>query len=424
MPGQQVVDVAAATGDRDGAAEDVDEQDREQHRLDRHVRELHRLARDVHEVAPGHRPDVRQRAEDGPGRVGRSTPGARRQRGRRHRAHSFQFVRPSPDRRPHRIWPRQSAAIPDTVVAVLVTSSSMCPPVSEKNTSSSDGWRTSMLSTSTPAGVERPHDRGRQTRSTRPRRHSAAARRRSRGPARPPAAPWRRPPSGCGAGQRHLQAGAPARLLQLQRRPVGDHPPVVHHHDVGGPARRPPPGTASSAARSRPRRAARGWPPTPAGGDVGSSPVVGSSRNSTGGRVISDAGQVQPPAHAARVALQHPVGGVGQLELRQQLGRPGPGRRPGPCRTARRPGRGSGAPSAAGPTSRPGRPRRCGAAPRRGASPRRSRPPSADPASGSGQRGQDPHRRGLAGAVRARAGRGWSRPAREKDTPARAWVSP
>ena len=90
--------------------------------------------------------------------------------------------------------------------------------------------------------------------------------------------------------------------------------------------------------------------PHPLAADVGSSPVVGSSRNSTGGRVISDAGQVQPAAHAARVALQHPVGGVGQLELRQQLGRPGPGRGPAHVATARRPGPGSGARSAAGPS--------------------------------------------------------------------------
>ena len=36
--------------------------------------------------------------------------------------------------------------------------------------------------------------------------------------------------------------------------------------------------------------------------------------------------QVQAPAHAARVALEDPVGGVGQLELVEQFGRPGPRR--------------------------------------------------------------------------------------------------
>ena len=61
---------------------------------------------------------------------------------------------------------------------------------------------------------------------------------------------------------------------------------------------------------------------------VGSKPVVGSSRNSTGGRVMRSRRQVQPAPHAARVALEHPVGRVGQLELGEQLGRPGPRRRP------------------------------------------------------------------------------------------------
>ena len=67
---------------------------------------------------------------------------------------------------------------------------------------------------------------------------------------------------------------------------------------------------------------------------VGSSPVVGSSRKSTGGRVDQAGGQVEPAPHPARVALEHPVGGVGEVELGQQLGRPGPGPRRGAGRSA------------------------------------------------------------------------------------------
>ena len=56
----------------------------------------------------------------------------------------------------------------------------------------------------------------------------------------------------------------------------------------------------------------------------GSSPVVGSSRNSTGGSATRAPAQVEPPAHAARPALDLAVGGVGEVELLQQLVGPGP----------------------------------------------------------------------------------------------------
>jgi hypothetical protein len=45
---------------------------------------------------------------------------------------------------------------------------------------------------------------------------------------------------------------------------------------------------------------------------LGSNPVVGSSRKSTGG-------EVEPATHAARVRLGQPRGGVDQVEALQQL---------------------------------------------------------------------------------------------------------
>ena len=253
--GQQEVDVAAAAGDRDGAAEDVDEQHREQQRLDRHVRELHGLPGDVHDVAPGHGPDVGQRAEQVPARV-------RAGRTRSPTASMWSVVmrvllpvrdglrrtrRGRPDRRPRRPIHcarrlrrhRPSAPAP---------SSSMWPPVSEKNTSSSDGWRTSMLSTSTPASSS-----ARTTTVARPGRRVHAGTQvppvvadLDRRP--PPAAPWRRrrpraarpasPPGGRPGSPPSAPAASPGRSPGRGRRPR-----------CRGPARRPPPGTASSAAR-------------------------------------------------------------------------------------------------------------------------------------------------------------------------------
>ena len=51
----------------------------------------------------------------------------------------------------------------------------------------------------------------------------------------------------------------------------------------------------------------------------GSRPVVGSSRNSTGGRRDERRGEVEPPAHAARVGLGGPLGRLGELEALEQL---------------------------------------------------------------------------------------------------------
>ncbi len=54
----------------------------------------------------------------------------------------------------------------------------------------------------------------------------------------------------------------------------------------------------------------------------GSRPVVGSSRNRTCGRPDQAGAEVEPAAHAARVGLGRPVGGVGQLEPLEERPRP------------------------------------------------------------------------------------------------------
>ena len=52
---------------------------------------------------------------------------------------------------------------------------------------------------------------------------------------------------------------------------------------------------------------------------VGSKPVVGSSRKSTGGRPTRLRCQVKAPAHPTRVALCQPATSIGQVELFEQL---------------------------------------------------------------------------------------------------------
>ena len=51
----------------------------------------------------------------------------------------------------------------------------------------------------------------------------------------------------------------------------------------------------------------------------GSSPVVGSSRNSTPGRVHQCTGDVDAAAHASRIGVHRPVGGVLHVELFDQF---------------------------------------------------------------------------------------------------------
>ena len=69
----------------------------------------------------------------------------------------------------------------------------------------------------------------------------------------------------------------------------------------------------------------------------GSRPVVGSSRKSTGGLATSAARQVEPPAHAARVGLDGAIGGVDEVEALEQLAARGAWPRRGARRRGARP---------------------------------------------------------------------------------------
>ncbi len=69
---------------------------------------------------------------------------------------------------------------------------------------------------------------------------------------------------------------------------------------------------------------------------VGSSPVVGSSKKSTGRAGHEARREVEAPAHAARVALEDPVAGLGEVELVEQVAAPWPAPRPGAARSGGR----------------------------------------------------------------------------------------
>ena len=124
--------------------------------------------------------------------------------------------------------------------------------------------------------------------------------------------------------------------LQLARRALGDHPAVVDDDDavgqcvglvevLGGEQQRDALG--DQVADDVPHA-------LPAGGVE------------AGGRLVEEehrrprdeaGGQVEAPAHAAGVALDDAVGGVGQLEPLEQLGRPTPWLAPGSAGSAGRP---------------------------------------------------------------------------------------
>ena len=111
-------------------------------------------------------------------------------------------------------------------------------------------------------------------------------------------------------------------------------------------------------------------------------------------------GEVEAPAHAARERLHQPVGRVGEVELLEQLA--GPPLRVAPCS-----GGGGGRPSrgSSGRSSSPSTVACCAATPMRARTASRVRDDVdrprrvADALGGGGQRGQDPDRGRLAGAV-------------------------
>jgi hypothetical protein len=117
---------------------------------------------------------------------------------------------------------------------------------------------------------------------------------------------------------------AAAALLQFAGRPVGDHLAVIDHHD---------------AVRQGVRlvQVLGGQQQGDAGADQIPDHLpdaLPAHRVQAGGRLIQEqhgrlrqqAGrQVQPAPHAAGIALDYPVGGVGQLEELEQFGGPRPG---------------------------------------------------------------------------------------------------
>ncbi len=217
--------------------EDVDEQHGEEHRLDRHVGQLHRLPRDMHEVAACHRPDVGQPADQAsPTTVGSEPRPMSGSTWSSSSPCSFQLVGclassdvlprspPTRSRRPSRPPPPSATRLVVVLFDVLAGQARRtrrratagaprcCPPARPPR----------------PAHARRPWPAP----ATRPRRR--LSRRPSSFTCTCPATSgaMRRHRVRVRRRQRHVQASAPARLLQLQRRPVGDHLAVVHHHDA------------------------------------------------------------------------------------------------------------------------------------------------------------------------------------------------
>ena len=87
----------------------------------------------------------------------------------------------------------------------------------------------------------------------------------------------------------------------------------------GRRAGRPPRASGWSAARSSPRATSARTAAQTSLRPRGSSPVVGSSRNSTGGDEDQARGEVEPPPHPARVLRHRPAARVREPEALQQL---------------------------------------------------------------------------------------------------------
>ena len=195
-------------------------------------------------------------------------------------------------------------------------------PVREKKTSSSEGGRTSMLSTRMPAASS-----ARTTMVARPAELSTAA-----SSWRPSSLTWTRPSTrSCNApiallvghSQRDDEPGAFAGFLELARRALGDDAPVIDDDDLvgqrvglfevlGGQQQ------GDAFAHQLPDDV----PHAQAAGGVEPGRRLVQEQH---GRPGHKAGrQVEAAAHAARVALQDPIGGERQLEAVQQLRRPSP----------------------------------------------------------------------------------------------------
>ena len=117
--------------------------------------------------------------------------------------------------------------------------------------------------------------------------------------------------------------------LQLRGGALRDDVAVVDHGDPVGEAV----GLLEVLRREQDRRAAGGERlhglPDGEARLRGSSPVVGSSRKITCGSRDQAHREVQPAAHAAAVGRDAAVGGLGEVEPLEQLGRCGGGRRAG-----------------------------------------------------------------------------------------------
>ena len=117
---------------------------------------------------------------------------------------------------------------------------------------------------------------------------------------------------------------AAERALSSSGVPSATDPPGVDHRRSGRPAGRPRPGTGWSAARWCRRRPVPRTASHTSLRPRGSSPVVGSSRKSTGGAEDQAGGEVEAAPHAAGVLLDRLAAGVGEPEPLQQLVGPRP----------------------------------------------------------------------------------------------------
>jgi hypothetical protein len=129
--------------------------------------------------------------------------------------------------------------------------------------------------------------------------------------------------AGAGRRQRHLDVRAAACLLELARGPFGDHHAVVDDDDAVGQGVGLVEVLRGQQDRGPLAGKRRDDVPYP----------LAAGRVQPGRRLVEEqhrrpryqrCRQVEPAAHATGVALHDPVGRVGQLELGQQSGRPGP----------------------------------------------------------------------------------------------------